>query len=47
MREMENRIGPVKTETTAKVELDIRKILEQMGLEKERWPEEWKEKEKT
>ena len=40
---MEKVTGPMKTETTVKVEIDIRKILEQMGLEKERWPEEWKE----
>lgn len=25
------------------VEIDIRKILEQMGLDKERWPVEWLE----
>jgi len=23
------------------VEIDIRKILEQMGLQQERWPQEW------
>jgi|GEM_PF-2709111 len=47
MRKMEKMMGPVKTETKVKVELDIRKILEQMGLDKERWPEEWREKPNT
>jgi len=47
MRKMEKMVEPVKKETKVKVELDIRKILEQMGLDKERWPEEWREKPDT
>ncbi|MBB6732477.1 hypothetical protein [Cohnella zeiphila] len=27
------------------VEIDIRKILEQMGISEEKWPEEWMRKE--
>jgi len=29
------------SEEEERVEIDIRKILEQMGLEKHRWPKEW------
>ena len=30
-------------EQKLQVEIDIRKILEQIGLDKERWPQEWRE----
>lgn len=31
-------------EERQQVEIDIRKILEQMGLDKERWPHEWRDR---
>ncbi len=41
---MERNLRLGRPEAETKVELDIRKILEQMGLDKDRWPAEWREK---
>jgi hypothetical protein len=38
------RNGPLgRSGEGQKVEIDIRRILDQMGMEKDRWPQEWRE----
>jgi len=41
---MERELRFVSSKDQHPVEIDIRKILEQMGLQQERWPQEWQDK---
>jgi len=41
---MERELSIIRSSKQLPVEIDIRKILEQMGLDKERWPDEWLER---
>jgi len=38
---MERELRLERSEDQHPVVIDIRKILEQMGLQQERWPQEW------
>jgi hypothetical protein len=40
---MDRDLQVVPAEQNQPIEIDIRKILEQMGLDRERWPVEWLE----
>jgi len=44
---MERELRLVNFKDQQPVEIDVRKILEQMGLKPERWPQEWQEKPET